>query len=77
MGSVLGEVAVSGPPELLLDDQRLLQQLEPPGQELVLDLQEIALAHVHFEGLIDDAEPMIILDVLPATITMSHNTYKR
>ena len=47
MGSVLGEVEVSGPPELLLDDQRLLQQLEPPGQELVLDLQEVALAYVH------------------------------
>ena len=47
MGSVLGEVEVGGPPELLLDDKRLLQQLEPPGQELVLDLKEVALAYVH------------------------------
>ena len=47
VGGVLGEVEVGGPPELLLDDQRLLQQFEPPGQELVLDLQEVALAYVH------------------------------
>ena len=47
MRRVLREVEEGGPPQLLLDDQRLLQQLEPPGQKLVLDLQEIAFAHIH------------------------------
>ena len=50
MRRVLREVEEGGPPQLLLDDQRLLQQLEPPGQKLVLDLQEIAFAHVHLDN---------------------------
>jgi len=43
MAGVLGEIKVGRPPQLFLDDQRLFQQLEAPGQELVLDLQEVAL----------------------------------
>ena len=47
MSSVLCEIEESSPPQLLLDDQRLLQKLEPPGKELVLNLKEVPLAHVH------------------------------
>ena len=52
----------------------LLKELEPPCQELILDFQEIALAHVHLKGLIDDAETAVILDVLPPAVSVSHNT---
>ena len=76
MVGVLGEVEEGRPPELLLDDERLLEQLEPARQELVLDLQEVALAHVHLERLVDDSEARVILDVLPATVTMGDNSYK-
>ena len=74
MVAVLGQVEVGRPSQLLLDDQGLLQKLEPPSKKLVLDLQEVALAHVHLEGLIDDREPRIVLDILPAAVAVSHNT---
>ena len=45
-----------------------------PGEELVLDLEEIALAHVHLEGLIDDCEAGVILNVLPSAVAVAHNT---
>ncbi len=67
---VLGQVEVGGPTQLLLDDQRLLKQLEAPRKELVLDLQEVALAHVHLEGLVDDGEARVVLDVLPAAVAV-------
>lgn len=44
--------------------------LETPCQELILDLQEVAFAHVHFEGLVDDGEAQIVLDVLPAAVAV-------
>ena len=47
MGSVLSQIEEGRTSQLLLNDQRLLQKLEPPSQELVLDLQEVPLAHVH------------------------------
>ena len=50
MGGVLCEVQEGCAPQLLLNDQGLLQQLEPSGQELVLDLQEIPFSHVHLEN---------------------------
>ena len=50
MGSVLSEIEEGRTPQLLLNDQRLLQKLEPPSQELVLDLQEVPLAHVHLKN---------------------------
>ena len=62
-----------GSPQLFLNDKRLLQQLEPAGQKLVFDLQKVSFAHIHLEGLIDDTEPSIVLDVLPPTVTMCHN----
>merc|ERR1712014_371069 len=73
MGGVLGEVQEGCAPQLLLNDQGLLQQLEPSGQELVLDLQEIPFSHVHLEGLVDDCTPLIILDILPSSISMAHD----
>ena len=76
VAGVLREIEVGRPPELLLDDEGLLEQLEPAGQELVLDLQEVALAHVHLERLVDDGEARVILDVLPATVAMGDDSYK-
>ena len=74
MGGVLGEVQEGCTPQLLLNDQGLLQQLEPSGQELVLDLQEISLALFTEERLIDDLEARVILDVLPTGVAMSEKT---
>uniref|UniRef100_A0A182V6P5 Uncharacterized protein n=1 Tax=Anopheles merus TaxID=30066 RepID=A0A182V6P5_ANOME len=68
MGRILGEIEQGGPAQLLLDDERLLEQLEPAGQEFVLDLEEVALAHVHLERFVDDREPDVVLDVLPAAV---------
>lgn len=45
--------------------------LEPPGQELVLDLQEVASVHLAFEGLVEDGELHVVLDVLPAGVAVS------
>ena len=74
MCCVLSEVEVSRSPQLLLDDKRLLEQLETSSQELVLDLEEVSFAHVHLEGLVDDAEPSVILDVLPSAVAVGHNS---
>ena len=74
---ILSQVQVRGTSELFFNNQSLLQKLEPTGQELILDLQEVAFAHVHLERLIDNAEPMIVLDILPATISMGDNACKR
>ena len=71
--AVLGQVQVGGPSKLFLDDQRLLQELEPPGKELVLDFQEVTLAHVHLEGLVDDGEAWVVLHVLPAAVPVSND----
>lgn len=74
MIGILGQVQVSSTSELLLDDQSLFQELESTSQELVLDLQEVAFAHVHFEWLIDDGEAHIILNILPTAVTVGDNT---
>lgn len=76
MVGILRQVQVRGTPQLLFDNQSLLKELEATGQELVLDLQEVAFAHVHFEGLVDDGKAVVILDVLPAPISVSHNACK-
>lgn len=47
--------------------------LESSRQELVLDLQEIALALFTLERFIDDLEPMVVLDILPPTIAMTED----
>ena len=73
MISILGKVQVRSSSQLFFNDQGLFKQLEPAGQELVLDLQEVALAHVHLKGLIDDGETVIVLDILPTTIAVSDN----
>ena len=49
----------------------LLAYLEPASQEFVLELKVVALALVHFEGLVEDGVGWIVLDVLPATIAVS------
>lgn len=98
VGGVLRHVEVGGATQLLLDHQRLLQQLdtegglalgkmhrrfkkittdgltnnlESSGQELVLDFQEVAPVHLSFERLVEDGEPHVVLDVLPASVTVS------
>ena len=55
-------------------ESHLLEKLEPPGQELVLDFEEVSFAHVHLEGLVDDREPGVVLNVLPAAVAVSYDT---
>lgn len=45
--------------------------LEPPGQELVLHLQEVALVGLGFERLVNDGKLRVILNVLPSSIAMT------
>lgn len=47
------------------------QYLESPGQELVLNLQEVASVHLALEGLVEDGELDVVLDVLPAGVAVS------
>ena len=70
---ILSQIEISCPPELFLNDQSLLEKLEPSRQKLVLDLQEVALAHVHLEGLVDDGEARVVLHVLPAAVAVSYD----
>ena len=48
--------------------------LEPPGEELVLDLQEVPSVHLSFERLVEDGELDVVLDVLPASVTVSEES---
>ena len=48
-----------------------------PGEELVLDFEEVALAHVHLEGLVDDCEAGVILNVLPSAVAVTHNSCRQ
>ncbi len=53
--------------------QRLLEQLEPPGQELVLNVQEFApLANIT-EGLTDHGKARVLLNLLPAREPVGHH----
>lgn len=45
--------------------------LKPPGQKLVLDFQEVPSVHLSFERLVEDGELHVVLDVLPASVTVS------
>lgn len=45
--------------------------LEPPSQELVLHLQEVAFVGLGLERLVDDGELRVVLNVLPPGITMA------
>ncbi|QQP48587.1 ChromodomainhelicaseDNAbinding protein Mi2 -like protein [Caligus rogercresseyi] len=74
MIGILSQVQIGGSPQLLFNDKSLLKKLESSCQELIFDLQEVALANVHFEGLIDNAEAVVILDVLPAAVAIGHDT---
>lgn len=47
------------------------EYLEPPGQELVFNLQEVASVHLALEGLVEDGELDVVLDVLPAGVAVS------
>lgn len=44
---------------------------ESPGKELVLDFQEVASVYLSFKRFVEDSKLCVILDVLPASITMS------
>lgn len=48
-----------------------VSHLEAAGQELVLHLKEVALVGLRLEGLVDDSELGIVLDVLPPCIAMT------
>lgn len=67
---ILSEVQVSGSSQLLLDHQRLLEQLETSGEEFVLHLQEVSFALICFKRFIDNHERDVILHVLPPAITV-------
>lgn len=54
-------------------NRELSDHLEPAGQKLVLDLQEVPSAHLPFEGLIQDGKPHIILHILPPSIAVSES----
>ena len=73
MIGILSQIQVRCSSQLFFDDQSLLQKLKTTGQKFVLDLQEVTFAYVHLEGFIDDWEPMVVLDILPSTVTMSYN----
>ncbi len=45
--------------------------LEPAREELVLDLEEVALGLVVFERLVDDGEADVVLNVLPAPVPVT------
>ena len=49
----------------------LLYYLKSSGQELILDLQEVAFSLFTKEWLIDDLESVVILNVLPSSISMT------
>ena len=49
----------------------LLYYLKSSGQELILDLQEVAFSLFTEEWLIDDLESVVILNVLPSSISMT------
>ena len=76
MIGILSQIQVRGSSKLFFNDKSLFQQFEPTCQELVLDLQEVAFAHIHLKRFIDDREPMVVLDILPTAITVSYNTWK-
>lgn len=59
---------------LTLHRQHSHSYLEPPGEELVLDFQEVASVHLSLERLIEDGELHIVLDVLPAGVTVSEGS---
>lgn len=48
-----------------------LLYLESSGEELVLDFQEVSSVHLSFKRLIEDGELDVVLDVLPAGVTVS------
>lgn len=50
------------------------EYLEPASEEFVLDLQEVPSTHFPFEGLIEDGEAWVVLNILPAGIAMSDIT---
>ncbi|TNN71938.1 hypothetical protein EYF80_017726 [Liparis tanakae] len=58
---------VGGPSQLLLDDQRLLQQLEGKRS----NTQEVAFIRLRFERLVDDGELGVVLDVLPPGVAVT------
>lgn len=51
-----------------------ISYLEPSSQELVLDFQEVAPVHLPFEWLVEDGEPHVVLDVLPAGVAVSEGS---
>lgn len=73
MIGILSEIQIRRSPELLFYDKSLLQEFEPSSQEFVFDLQEIPLSNIHLEGLVDDDEPWVRLNILPPPVSMSND----
>ena len=48
----------------------MVTNLESPGEELILDLQEVALGLLALEGFVDDREADIVLDILPSAVAV-------
>lgn len=54
-----------------------VSHLEAAGQELVLHLQEVALVGLRLEGLIDNGELGVVLNVLPPRVPMTDTERSR
>ena len=74
--SVLSEIKIGRSAKLLFNDQSLFQQFESASQKFILNLEEVAFAHVHFERFVDDGESRVILNILPTTVTVSNDAFK-
>uniref|UniRef100_A0A182KI78 Uncharacterized protein n=1 Tax=Anopheles christyi TaxID=43041 RepID=A0A182KI78_9DIPT len=73
MARILGEIEQGSAAQLLLNHERLLEQLETAGQKFVLDFQEVTLADVHLERFVNDGEPDVVLDVLPTAVPVRND----
>lgn len=54
-----------------------VSHLEAAGQELVLHLKEVALVGLRLEGLIDNGELGVVLNVLPPRVPMTDTERSR
>jgi hypothetical protein len=51
----------------------LIPYLKPPCKKFILYLKEVAFSNIHLERFIDDGKPYVILDVLPATVSVTYD----
>lgn len=57
--------------------RHVVSYLEAAGQELVLHLKEVALVGLRLEGLIDNGELGVVLNVLPPRVPMTDTERSR